>query len=98
MSKLLDTLQDNPRAVVVIDAEDLFEFVKEVYEDAKESAEEKYQTDISKKLLTREEVIKELRVSPSTLWRWDKCGYLKSIHHGSKVMYRLSDIEEMRSR
>lgn len=98
MSKLLDYINECPRSIIVIDSEDLMEFVKEVFEEAKENAVEKNQIEVSKRLLSREEVMEELGVSSTTLWRWGKSGYLKPIHHGSKVMYRESDIEEMRNR
>ena len=30
---------------------------------------------------------------PSTLWRWEKVGYLKPVRIGGKVFYRRSDID-----
>lgn len=30
---------------------------------------------------------------PSTLWRWEKAGYLKPVKIGVKVFYRRSDID-----
>ena len=30
---------------------------------------------------------------PSTLWRWEKVGYLKPVRIGVKVFYRRSDID-----
>ena len=30
---------------------------------------------------------------PSTLWRWEKAGYLKPVRIGVKVFYRRSDID-----
>lgn len=98
MSKLLEYIHEYPRSVIAIDSEDLMEFVKEVFEEANEKAEAKYQVEVSKKLLTREEVMEELKISSTTLWRWGKSGYLRPIHHGSKVMYQESDIEDMRNR
>ena len=32
-------------------------------------------------------------VDPSTLWRWEKKGYLRPVRIGVKVFYRRSDIE-----
>lgn len=32
-------------------------------------------------------------VDPSTLWRWEKVGYLKPVRIGGKVFYRRSDID-----
>ena len=97
MSKLLDSIQDNPKSLIVIDAEDLLEFMNEIFEDAKAQAVEEYHPEIPEKILTRDEVLKELRISSTTLWRWDKCGYLKPIHYGSRLMYRQSDIEAIKN-
>lgn len=38
-----------------------------------------------------------LQVDRSTLWRWDKTGYLKPYRIGGKVRYRLSDINKLLS-
>ncbi len=46
-------------------------------------------------LLTVKEVCKKLEVDVSTLWRWDKTGYLKKIKVGNKVRYRESDINKL---
>lgn len=43
--------------------------------------------------LTREEVSKKLKVTRQTLNTWHKKGVLKSFRFGTRVRYRLSDIE-----
>lgn len=45
--------------------------------------------------LTAEETAKRLKVDRSTLWRWNKEGYLVSAKVGSKVRYKLSDVERI---
>lgn len=45
--------------------------------------------------LTAEETAKRLQVDRSTLWRWNKEGYLVSAKVGSKVRYKLSDVERI---
>ena len=45
--------------------------------------------------LTAEETAKRLGVDRSTLWRWNKEGYLLAIKIGSKVRYKLSDVERL---
>lgn len=49
-------------------------------------------------LLTREEVSKQLGVSETTLWRWDKEGYLKSTKLGVAVRYHQSDIDALKQK
>lgn len=46
-------------------------------------------------LLTCKQVAEKLSVDPSTLWRWDKKGYLKSIIVGGLRRYRTKDINEI---
>ena len=42
--------------------------------------------------LTAQETAEKLGVDVSTLWRWDKSGYLKKIKVGRKVCYRINDV------
>jgi len=44
-------------------------------------------------LLTAGKTMARLGVSRSTLFRWEKDGYLKPVRIGAKVMYNLSDVE-----
>ena len=47
--------------------------------------------------MTQKEVCDYLGVSKSTLWRWEKIGYLvPSARIGSRPMYRISDIEKIK--
>lgn len=92
MSRLMDTIEFNPKAVIVIDAEDLLEFVNEVYAAAEVAATAKAKNDQEGETMSRGEVSKALGVSVSTLWRWDNEGYLKGIHVGSKIFYKKSDV------
>lgn len=42
--------------------------------------------------LTAKETADKLGVDLSTLWRWDKSGYLKKIKIGNAIRYRQSDV------
>lgn len=42
--------------------------------------------------LSAQETADKLGVDVSTLWRWDKSGYLKKIKIGNKIRYRESDV------
>ena len=51
------------------------------------------QTNSSEEVyLSANEVSKILKVDLSTLWRWDKSGYLKKINVGKRITYRRSDV------
>lgn len=45
--------------------------------------------------LTAKETSDKLGVDVSTLWRWDKSGYLKKIKVGNAIRYRLSDVNKL---
>lgn len=51
--------------------------------------------DSQNRLLTRDEVCKMLNVSRTTLWHWNKIGYLRNVKIGKSVFYRASDINKV---
>ena len=73
---------------VTISLLDLREWALELMNESKQEKEE----DVSDNYLSVGEVIDKLRVNASTLWRWDKSGYLKKLKVGRKVRYRESDV------
>lgn len=48
-------------------------------------------------LIPKAEVQKKLCINPSTLWRWEKDGYLKPVKIGTKAYYRVSSVERILS-
>lgn len=83
-----------PNAILQISAGDLCEFANQLINSATEVARLQIQrADISKELLTIDEVCEMLKVSKMTLHRWDKNGVLKKIEVGGHRRYRRSDIE-----
>ena len=47
------------------------------------------------RLVTPKETAEMLAVDLSTLYRWDKMGYLNKVKIGGKVFYRMSDIQKL---
>lgn len=83
-----------PNAILQISAGDLCEFANQLINSATEVARLQIQrADISKELLTIDEVAEMLKVSKMTLHRWDKNGVLKKIEVGGHRRYRRSDVE-----
>ena len=83
-----------PNAILQITAGDLCEFANQLINSATEVARLQIQrADISKELLTIDEVAEMLKVSKMTLHRWDKNGVLKQIEVGGHRRYRRSDVE-----
>lgn len=46
-------------------------------------------------LVPREDVLRMLHVHPTTLWRWEKAGYLSPVRIGVKVMYRQGELDRL---
>ena len=51
------------------------------------------QIEDNDKMLTRDETMKYLNISPSTLTRWTKDGNIQSHGIGNRVYYKLSDVK-----
>ena len=83
-----------PNAILQISAGDLCEFANQLINSPTVVARLQIQrADISKELLTIDEVCEMLKVSKMTLHRWDKNGVLKKIEVGGHRRYRRSDVE-----
>lgn len=91
---LMEIAMKMPNAILQITAGDLCEFANQLINSATEVARLQIQrADISKELLTIDEVCEMLKVSKMTLHRWDKNGVLKKIEVGGHRRYRRSDVE-----
>jgi predicted site-specific integrase-resolvase len=47
--------------------------------------------------LSRKEVLSRLVIDSSTLWSWEKTGYIRSFPFGGRKRYKLSDVEAIRT-
>lgn len=84
-------LNGSPNQLLVISASDLMDVISNIGTSiAKEFLPKK-----EERYLSPNDAAKKLSVDPSTLYRWDKSGYLKAIKIGNKKRYRLSDIEQL---
>ena len=78
-----------PTQIYQLRAADLESVVRKIVReeaDRREAAREEFH-------LTSSEVAARLRVIPSTLYRWRKCGRLKGVQVGSEYLSRESDVE-----
>lgn len=75
--------------VALVDLNSLKQFLTEIVEDAIVRHFEKPKEE---KMLKIKEVAALLETDPSTLWHWDKEGYLKKIYIGGKPRYKESDV------
>ena len=79
------------RTLLVLTAPDLETAIRNVLSDFLAKQEEQKE----EALVRRNEVNKRLHVDNSTLWRWDRDGYLKAIRIGRSVFYRESDVKRL---
>ena len=76
---------------LVINALDLREAFIQWSEEMKHTEPVRQEEDY----LTAKETADKLGVDLSTLWRWNKSGYLKKIKVGKSVKYKGSDIRKL---
>ena len=86
-----DLIKEGANVQLVINALDLREAFLQWAAEMKQS-EPVRQEEV---YLTAKEAAKKLGVDLSTLWRWDRSGYLKKIKVGKSVKYRGSDIRKL---
>jgi hypothetical protein len=81
-----------------VTGEDLCKFAEVLIEKAQEMKQR--EIDMIPKeetYLTRQEAAEKFGVCHTTLWAWDKSGYLKSVKIGKRAYYALSDIQNLMS-
>lgn len=94
--ELLDRLSANPTMIVTVRASELLSAFEACAASALRLAREAVEEP--DRLVTRDEVARMLGVSPTTLWRWEKAGYLEPVRIGVSVRYWLRDLKEVTHR
>lgn len=92
---IINQISEGANFIIQVSASDLKEVIKNLYAEEAQRTREALEANREKPTLTRKQTAKQLGVTLSTLWRWEKSGYLKPVKIGSKVMYRPTDVEEM---
>ena len=88
-----DLLNSGANVSVTLKLEDLREIFKEAVGNLKPTSKDAS----SEEFLSRKEVFIILKIDSSTLWSWEKTGYIKSFPFGGRKRYRLADVEAIRS-
>lgn len=95
MIDLLQLAKEAPGTIISVPVGDLVEANKRLVETAISGLERAVSAKDSAVLLTREQVMQKLNVVPSTLWRWQKRGYLVPLRVGGENRYRSTDIDKI---
>ena len=92
--KLQDLLESDLNISITITIKELKEFADYLLQQSKDDIERLIlETKQPKEYLTPNETAKLLHVNRSTLYQWNKNGYLRVIEVGGKRLYRQSDID-----
>lgn len=80
---------------VSIGINDLRDWHKEVIEDTKRELEQVVISDKMETYPTPKQVSEMLNVDLTTLWRWNKKGYLKTVEFGGGRRYKMSEVRAL---
>ncbi|MDR1373173.1 MAG: helix-turn-helix domain-containing protein [Dysgonamonadaceae bacterium] len=95
MNNLIEIAKQCPDINITVKAGDLLEMVEYCVSTAKKSLEQTIQDEAAETYPSRQKVAEMLNVDLSTLWRWNKDGYLKTVEIGGKRRYRMSDVKKI---
>lgn len=84
-----------PDISINIKLPDLLDAFRQVAEEIYETHQREEAVKREDVLITREEAMRQLGVSSSTLWRWEKDDYLKPVRHGARVKFHQRDIDAL---
>lgn len=82
-------LESGANVTVSVTPADLKEFALSLINAAKEMGRQQKEEE---KYIPVKETAEMIGATRTTLWRWEKTGYLVPIKRGNSVYYRLSDI------
>lgn len=89
-----ELLKSNANVSVTVNLQDLHAFFQQVSGDTRKLNEEE---ENSQEFLSRKQTLKILGIDSSTLWNWEKTGYIVSYPFGGRKRYRSADIELIRT-
>lgn len=95
MIDLLKLAKEAPGTIIAVPVGDLVEANNRLVERTVANLERAIAERRETVYLTREQVIAKLNIVPSTLWRWNKRGYLIPVKVGGENRYRSTDIDRI---
>ena len=95
MIDILTLAKEAPGTILAVRADDLMEANTRLIDQVRADLEKELVERNTATLLTREMVLEQLNVSPTTLWRWEKRGYLVPVEVGGQRRYKSTDIKRI---
>lgn len=93
---LLQLAEEYPDLCINIKLSELLEAFRQIADEIYEAKENERVAKEKGQLISRDAAMKQLGVCESTLWRWDKAGYLKPVRLGAKIKYYQRDIDRLK--
>lgn len=93
--KLNEISKECPDINITIKAGELVEAINYCINETRKELEQQITDANTETYPSPAQVAKILDVDKSTLWRWNKQGYLKNIEIGGKRRYRMSDVKQI---
>lgn len=95
MIDILTLAKEAPGTIIAVRADDLVEANNRLIDQVRADLERELAERNTATLLTREMVLEQLNVSTTTLWRWEKRGYLIPVEVGGQRRYKSTDIKRI---
>lgn len=95
MLDIIRIAKEAPGTIIAVPVEALVDLNTRLVEKALADMERVLAEKRGTILYTQQEVVDKLKVDPSTLWRWQKRGYLVPVKVGGENRYRSTDIDKI---
>ncbi len=92
---IIQIAKECPGTILAVRADDLVETNNRLIEMVRSDLERAIAEKREITYMTREMVMEKLNIVPSTLWRWQKRGYLVPIKVGGENRYKSTDIDDI---
>lgn len=90
---ILTLAKEAPGTIIAVRADDLMEANNQLIDKVRTDLERELAEKRTATLMTRESVLERLSISDTTLWRWEKRGYLVPVNVGGQRRYKSIDID-----
>lgn len=92
---IAELIKSGSNVTLAVSANDLREWHKEVIEDTRKTLESIITDANTETYPSAEKVCEILDINKTTLWRWEKKGYLVPVKAGGKRRYKMSDVKSI---
>ena len=90
-----EIIQSGANVSITIGTNDLLQFANHLIKSTKEELENTILAKQKETYVKPDEASRQLHVDRSTLWRWNKIGYLVPVEVGGQRLYKQSDIDKL---